>query len=61
MQKNSVRKILDWSEKYCDNYYDIVGIVALLPNGQTNYQWDRQVGDDTPPAKYWISVFKRKQ
>jgi hypothetical protein len=60
-RKDSVMKIFDWAKTYCSDYYDIVGVATLFPNGHTSYRWDRQINNDSPSTKYWIAVYQRKQ
>ncbi len=52
--------LFKWSESYCPQFYNLTGIVNILPSGRTVYLWDEQAANYTPASEYWISIFKRR-
>ncbi|MGA2071535.1 MAG: hypothetical protein ABSG97_09320 [Sedimentisphaerales bacterium] len=40
--------------------YNLVGVVNMLPSGQTVYRWDEQAVDYTPASEFWVAVYKRR-
>jgi hypothetical protein len=57
---SSDKTIFKWFESYCPQYYDLAGVVNILPSGQAVYRWNEQTVNYTPASEYWVSVFKRR-
>ncbi len=61
IEKGSTKTILDWGESYANNFYDVVGVIDILPDGRTVYRWDREAVSYKPFSNCRLIVFKRKQ
>jgi 4-amino-4-deoxy-L-arabinose transferase-like glycosyltransferase len=57
---SSNKTILKWFESYCPQFYDLAGVVNIMPSGPTVYLWNEQTVNYTPASEYWVSVFKRR-
>jgi hypothetical protein len=56
----SDKTIFKWFESYCPQFYNLAGVVNILPSGQTVYRWNEQTVDYKPASEYWVSIFKRR-
>jgi hypothetical protein len=60
VNSSSDKTIFKWLESYCPQFYDLAGIVDILPSGQTVYRWNKQTVNYTPASEYWVAVYKRR-
>ena len=60
VKSSSDKTIFKWFESYCPQFYDLAGIVNILPSGQTVYRWNEQAVNYKPASEYWVAVFKRR-
>jgi hypothetical protein len=57
---NSERMILEWSERYLKQNYDLVGVADIVSFDVTEYRWDNQVKDYQPQSLDYLLVYKKK-
>lgn len=57
----SEKKILDWSQKYQEKYYRLIGVIDIVPTGQTIYRWDQDAANYHPLSPLWIAVSERNK
>lgn len=58
--KESEKTILDWMEKYSNEFYDIVGVINFLPSGNSESHWGSDAANCQPGQEDAIYVFRRK-
>ena len=54
------RRVIDWSEKYAREQYDLVGIVDIIDQKTTRYLWDEKAVGYLPVSDVFLCVLKRK-
>jgi hypothetical protein len=52
--------IFSWSQKYCQERYDRVGVVEIFSPTWTDSTWGDEAGDYAPSASSFVLIFKRK-
>ena len=57
---NSEMLIFNWFDKYRQNYYDLAGIIDIIPSSQTVYRWEDEVPGYSPQSANVVYVFRRK-
>jgi len=57
---NSEMLIFNWFDKYRQNYYDLAGIIDIIPSSQTVYRWEDEVRGYSPQSTNVVYVFRRK-
>jgi len=60
VRPDSERLIFNWFDKYRQNYYDLAGIIDIIPSSQTVYRWEDEVRGYSPQSTNVVYVFKRK-
>lgn len=58
---SSDKTIFEWSESYCPQFYDLVGVVDILSSRQTVYCWNEQTVNYMPASDYWVAIYKRRR
>lgn len=58
MRAKSERHIFNWFEEYCKNKFNLVGIIDILSNYQTEYRWDNEAAHLSPRSPYFLCVYK---
>ncbi len=56
----SATHILEWSERYRDEFYEVAGIIDIVSWDRTLYRWDEEAIGYTPKSDFWLAVFVRK-
>jgi hypothetical protein len=59
-RERSERYVFNWFEAYTRNQFSLVGIVDMLPNGQTEYRWDQGAHHDSPRSPIFLCIYKNK-
>jgi hypothetical protein len=57
---NSEMLIFNWFDKYRQDYYDLTGIIDIIPSSQTVYRWEDEVRGYSPQSTNVVYVFRRK-
>ena len=57
----SIPEIFEWSEQYRDAFYEIAGIIDMVPKGRTLYRWDKEAVGYSPRSEFWVAVFVRRR
>ena len=60
VRNDSVKTIFNWAETYSRTYYDVVGMMVLMSDGQPLCQWCKH-HDCMPNNNYLVAVYERKQ
>ena len=58
VRPDSEKLIFQWAGKYCQKYYDVIGIIDILSNDVTEYRWDDDAEGYAPRSQCWVSVYK---
>lgn len=59
VQQGSPMDIFDWYGKYAAENYNLVGLVDVAPQGQSNYYFDNQANRQ-PQSQEFVLIYKRK-
>ncbi|MDD5063199.1 MAG: glycosyltransferase family 39 protein [Phycisphaerae bacterium] len=59
-QPTSEKMILNWGQKYQEEYYRLVGFIDIVSTNYTIYHWNENAVEYTPRSEYWLAVFERK-
>lgn len=54
-------RIFEWFGRYSGAEYDRVGLVEILPAGETRYLWDEAQAGYEPRSNFWLEVYERKE
>jgi hypothetical protein len=60
VRPDSDRTILDWSQRYATQCFDLVGIADIISGSETRYLWDEQARAHRPSGSAFVMVFHRK-
>ena len=52
--------IIEWADKFAQEYYGIVGITDIVAMDRTIYRWGQQAVDYKPVSEQWLAVYRRK-
>jgi hypothetical protein len=52
--------ITDWFNDYATKGFDVVGLVNILPSGETDYRWSKGPEDPLPKVAYNLAVLKNR-
>jgi 4-amino-4-deoxy-L-arabinose transferase-like glycosyltransferase len=58
-RSESETTILEWSDKYIREHYNIVGVVEIISADKTNYYWDAQVHNISLRSSDYLAIYKR--
>lgn len=61
VRPNTPDTIFKWYEKYSQQYYNLVGIVDIMNNGQSVYKFNQELQGYKPQAENSLFVFRRKE
>jgi hypothetical protein len=56
---DSSHALLDWVERTVNTEYRLVGLVDIMPDGETIYRWDAAAAGATPASSTHVAVFER--
>ncbi len=60
VQPNTDKYVFDWANKYLTDYYQIVGIVDMVPGVHATYAWREQLNGFKTQAQEQIYIYERK-
>lgn len=55
----SKKLIFDWTQQYSQQYYRLVGVVALVSEDRATYCWGQDAKSCFPLSPFWIAVLER--
>jgi hypothetical protein len=59
LQAESSRALLAWVERTVNTDYRLVGLVDIMPDGETLYRWDAAAAGASPASTTHLAIFAR--
>lgn len=59
-KKNSETLLLDWAKGYVPKWYDISGVVDIIPHKGTTYLWGEQLKEYSAQANRHLVIYKKR-
>ena len=60
LQPGSSHQLMDWVERVVNTEYVLVGLVDIMPDGETVYRWDAAAAGGSPASSNHVAIFERR-
>jgi len=60
LQAGSSHELMDWVERVVNTEYVLVGLVDIMPDGETVYRWDAAAAGASPASSNHVAIFERR-
>jgi hypothetical protein len=60
LQPRSSHALLEWVERTVNSEYVLVGLVDIMPDGETVYRWDAAAAGGSPASANHLAIFERR-